>query len=107
MEMGVSPVSDRVLLQPAIPHPEHGEELRAVCVMGRFDSGTTEGRKMNAQETKATDESGATKFRTVTVVLTDNLAQRLDAEASRQTMSRSLLIRQMCEQGLKAGSGDK
>ena len=35
------------------------------------------------------------------VVLTDELIKKLDEEATRRTMSRSLLIRLFCEAGLR------
>lgn len=41
-------------------------------------------------------------FVRITVVLTEDLAKRIDAEAERLTSSRSLLIRQACENILAA-----
>ena len=46
-------------------------------------------------------DEGKTQYLPVKTVLTPELVKRLDAEAERQTMSRSLLIRRFCEQGLQ------
>lgn len=41
------------------------------------------------------------RFERVITILTPELRRRLEAEAERRTMSRSLLIRQACDQFLK------
>jgi metal-responsive CopG/Arc/MetJ family transcriptional regulator len=48
-----------------------------------------------------TRDEEATTFEPTRIVLTRDLRERLDREASRQTTSRSQLIRSLCERGLR------